>query len=108
MKRKLSFVCFSIVLGFLLTNCGPSAKEFKEKRVSDLIRVSDSLVMTTGISNKLNLSTRTPDDKKFIKTAETKFMVSNAPWLTAGSCLSIFLFSCSGSGGSLCWPPVES
>ena len=77
MKRKLSFVCCSIVLGFLLTNCGPSAKEFEEKRVSDSTRVSDSLAMTMGISNELNLSTRTPDDKKFIKTAETKFMVSN-------------------------------
>ncbi len=77
MNRKLSVACISIVLGFLLTNCGPSAKEIEEKRESDSTLVADSLAMVMGISNELNLSTRTPDDKKFIKTAETKFLVNN-------------------------------
>jgi hypothetical protein len=77
MNRKLSIICTTIISGFLLTYCGPSAKEFEEKRVSDSIRVSDSLAMISNISNELNLSTKTPDDKQFIKTAETKFLVSN-------------------------------
>jgi len=77
MNKKVSFACASVVLGLILTNCGPSAKEFEEKRVADSIRVADSLAMVNGLSNELNLSTRTPGDKKFIKTAETKFLVKN-------------------------------
>ena len=75
MNKKLSLAFLTIVVGYLLTNCGPSAKEFEEKAISDSIKDADSLAMV--LSNKLNLNTRTSDDKKFIKTAEAKFLVNN-------------------------------
>jgi hypothetical protein len=60
-----------------LTSCGPSSKELEEKRVADSAGLAVSLDKQNGINNELNLSTRTPNDKKFIKTAETKFLVNN-------------------------------
>lgn len=77
MTRKLSFICTTIVLGAFLSGCGPSSKELEEKRVADSLGVADSLAKTSYLNNELNLSTRTPNDKKFIKTAETKFLVNN-------------------------------
>lgn len=77
MTKKLSLIFAALISALLLTNCGPSAKEFEEKRVADSILVSDSLARAGGISSELNLSTRTPGDKQFIKTGETKFLVSN-------------------------------
>jgi hypothetical protein len=76
MTRKLSFICATIVIGFFLSGCGPSAKEIEEKRMADSTGIADSLAKL-GVVSELNLSTRTPDDKKFIKTAETKFLVHN-------------------------------
>jgi hypothetical protein len=60
-----------------LTGCGPSAKEFEEKRVADSAGVADSLAMRQSAMSDLNLSIRTPAEKKFIKTAETQFQVNN-------------------------------
>ena len=77
MIQKLSILCTAIFLGFLMTNCGPSSREMETKRIADSVSVADSLAMRQGISNELSLSTRTPKDKKFIKTAETKFRVKN-------------------------------
>ena len=65
------------LFALLLTGCGPSAKEFEEKRVADSVGVADSLAMRQGEMSELNLSTRTPAEKKFIKTAETQFLVNN-------------------------------
>lgn len=77
MTKKLSFFYTSIVLGICLSSCGPNAKNIEERRMADSIGVADSLAKTSYLNNGLNLSTRTPNDKKFIKTAETKFLVNN-------------------------------
>jgi hypothetical protein len=74
---KLSFICTIIAGITFLSSCGPGVKEIEERRIADSIGVADSLAKTSYLENELNLSTRTPDDKKFIKTAETKFLVNN-------------------------------
>ncbi|MGA2822216.1 MAG: DUF4349 domain-containing protein [Bacteroidales bacterium] len=67
----------TILLAILLSACGPSAKEHEEKRIADSTRVADSLAGVQKSMNDLNLATKTPAEKKFIKTAETKFLVGN-------------------------------
>jgi hypothetical protein len=76
MNRILLFASTAMV-AFLIAGCGPSAKELEEKRTADSTVVADSLAKRLGIANELNLSTRTPGDKQFIKTAETRFLVDN-------------------------------
>ena len=91
MKNILPFPTTILVLLFLLSACGPSAKEYEGKRISDSVRVADSLAMNQSeqqkltdaaagkpdLSNDLKLSTKTPAGKQFLKTAETKFRVGN-------------------------------
>ncbi len=77
MTRHLTSICTTIIFGLLLMSCGPGAKEMESRRIADSVLVADSLVMRPFISKDLSLSTRTPNDKKFIKTAETKFLVGN-------------------------------
>jgi hypothetical protein len=77
MTKKRLLIFATLLSGQILTNCGPSSKEIEEKRIADSTLVSDSLTKTGGIYNVLNLSTRTPGDKQFIKTGETKFLVRN-------------------------------
>ena len=77
MPNPQSIISKTILLAVLLSACGPSAKEHEEKRVADDTRVADSLAMAQGTLNNLNLATKTPAEKKFIKTAETKFLVGN-------------------------------
>ena len=77
MNRTLFFILTPIFLGILLTNCSRPVKEMEEKRVADSVGVADQLAGQNAVSNELSLTTRTPADKKFIKTAETKFMVGN-------------------------------
>jgi hypothetical protein len=77
MKNTPVLFATAIVMGFMLASCGPSMKEKEAKRVADDTRVADSIAKVQGSMNTLNLATRTPDDKQFIKTAETKFRVKN-------------------------------
>jgi hypothetical protein len=91
MKKRITLFYLIVFIGVLVTSCGPSAKEHESKRVADSTRLADSLAMVqarlqrnadsitkNGSNiNELNLSTKTPKDKKFIKTAETKFLVKN-------------------------------
>lgn len=77
MKRLFSSAILILISIFLFLSCGPSAKEMEEKRVADDTRTSDSLAMEQSIAKNLSLNTNTPKDKKFIKTAETKFRVQN-------------------------------
>jgi hypothetical protein len=77
MTKKLTIFGTIIILGLLLTSCGPSAKEKEARRIADLTTVTDSLAKLQSSLNVLNLTTRTPGNKKFIKTAETKFLVNN-------------------------------
>ncbi len=77
MPNPQSIISKTILLAVLLSACGPSAKEHEEKRVADDIRVADSLAAVQKSMNELSLATKTPAEKKFIKTAETKFLVGN-------------------------------
>ena len=77
MPNPQSIISKTIFLAVLLSACGPSAKEHEEKRIADSTRVADSLAIAQGTLNNLNLATKTPAEKKFIKTAETKFLVGN-------------------------------
>lgn len=77
MKTKLTIFCSMTILGFILTSCGPSAREKEAKRIADNTAEADSIAKSQSSINTLNLATRTPNDKKFIKTAETKFLVKN-------------------------------
>jgi len=77
MPNPQSIISKIILLAALLSACGPSAKQYEEKRIADNTRVADSLSMVQKSMNELNLATKTPAEKKFIKTAETKFLVGN-------------------------------
>ena len=76
MNSKLLFAGAAILVAGLLPGCGPSAKEKEIFRVDDSTRVADCL-SRPGLVDELKLGTRTPEDKKFIKTAETKFLTGN-------------------------------
>jgi len=77
MTSHLTSICKIIGIGLFLTSCGPSAKEIESKRMADSVLVADSISKKPSISKDLSLTTRTPNDKKYIKTAETKFLVGN-------------------------------
>ena len=76
MKSKILLAGAVILVAGLFSGCGPSAKEKEILRVDDSTRVADSM-SRPGLVNELKLGTRTPADKKFIKTAETKFLTGN-------------------------------
>jgi hypothetical protein len=87
--KKLTFFILSAFLLFALVSCGPSKKEKEsalEKASQDSInaaveaqRQADSFAAYSGpeLAKDVNLNTKTPKDKKFIKTAEVKFKVNN-------------------------------
>lgn len=77
MTRFLQSIFTTAILVSLLAGCGPSAREVEQRRIADSVLVADSLAKQISINKNLSLSTRTPNDKKFIKTAETKFLVHN-------------------------------
>lgn len=77
MLNPRSIISKTFLLAVLLSACGPSAKEIEEKRITDNTRVADSLAAVQKSMNELSLATKTPAEKKFIKTAETKFLVGN-------------------------------
>jgi hypothetical protein len=75
MTGKLSLISITIFLGVLATSCGPSASEKEKNRIADSIVSGNSLARQNN--NTLDLSTNTPDNKRFCKTAETKFLVND-------------------------------
>jgi hypothetical protein len=77
MTSYLKSIFTTILIGLVLTSCGPSAREMEKNRIDDSTKVAESLAKQNLISKNLSLSTRAPNDKKFIKTAETKFLVRN-------------------------------
>ena len=85
MRHILLFFVFA---GFFLVNCGPSAEDkAKEQAKFDSIQADsvrkvheDALVATSQgatLASNINLNTKTPSDKKMIKTADLKFKVNN-------------------------------
>jgi len=91
MKNLYYLIAKTLFLVILISSCGPSAKEKESKRIADDTRVADSMALIianqqrvadstakgSGDMNKLDLTTKAPPEKKFIKTAETKFLVGN-------------------------------
>jgi len=75
MTGKLSLISITIFLSVLATSCGPSASEKEKNRIADSIVSGNSLARQNN--NTLDLSTNTPDNKQFSKTAETKFLVND-------------------------------
>ena len=91
MKSTFAFILISLILIAGISSCGPSAKEKEAYRIADNTREADSMALVmahqqrvadstakgSGDMNKLDLKTKAPTEKKFIKTAETKFLVGN-------------------------------
>lgn len=75
MTGKLSLISITIFLSVLAISCGPSASEKEKNRIADSIASGNSLARQNN--NTLDLSTNTPDNKRFSKTAETKFLVND-------------------------------
>lgn len=77
-----------LVLGFisciLVSSCNSAARRelmVKDSLLKDSIMM-DSLKQTASLATNINLSTKTPADKKFIKSAELKFKVGNVLFST--------------------------
>jgi hypothetical protein len=88
-KIHLIFTIGSIIV---CASCGPSAVEREAQRIADSSMMGDSLARVQAeqqrlaeiaptenptLANNISLNTKTPVDKKLIKTAELKFKVGN-------------------------------
>lgn len=78
MKTYLLF----LVISFLIISCGPKASEMEARRIADSTLMSDAInrpnnMKESEIVEQVNLNTKTPEGKKFIKTASLKFKVDN-------------------------------
>lgn len=71
-----------LVSSLILTNCGPSAKQMEEQRIADSTIMADSLANNPTLATSIDLNTKTPSDKKFIKTCDLKFKVNNVLYST--------------------------
>ena len=63
--KKLAFILVIAVVA-LMTSCGPSAKEKEAKRISDSIRVADSMAVVQAQQQ------RTADSIAFVQAAQKK------------------------------------
>jgi hypothetical protein len=61
----------------LFTSCGPNAEMKRAEMIADSATVSDSITGNATLAENIDLSTKTPDEKKFIKTCALKFKVNN-------------------------------
>ena len=78
-----------IILPLCLSNCGPSAEKMEAQKAADKSRLADSVSLVQAeleektdaneptLAKDINLNTKTPSDKKLIKTSELKFKVNN-------------------------------
>lgn len=73
---------FNLLLILFLTNCGPSAEEMSNEQARFDELKADSISKTATLAENIDLNTSTPNDKKFIKTAELKFKVNNVLFST--------------------------
>jgi hypothetical protein len=92
-----NLILFGFIACFLLSNCsGPSAEELKKQPQMDSIKKADEIAKIEAEAKRLadqsnqkeelakdvKLNTKTPSDKKLIKTAELKFKVKNVHYST--------------------------
>jgi hypothetical protein len=83
--KKLNIVfrfVLMIAIPIGLINCGPSAEQLEAQRISDSGQLDKALSENPTLAKDIKLSTKTPSDKKLIKTAELKFKVKNVPTAT--------------------------
>ena len=66
----------------IFANCGPRAEELEAQRMADSTKVADSLVNNPTLAKDIDLKTKTPADKKFVKTCDLKFKVNNVLYST--------------------------
>lgn len=77
MKQKLRLGSFLITI-LLFSQCGPSSSELKRKQSAEMVAVNDSLIPPPPtLATNISTNTKTPDGKKFIKTATARFKVNN-------------------------------
>lgn len=70
-------ILFGLMTSLILASCGPSAEELETQRNADSAMLADSLASIPTLAKDVSLNTKTPNDKKFIKTADLKFKVNN-------------------------------
>ena len=88
MKKRLLYL--AIIPFFICNACSPSAEEMSAQSIADSTLLADSLAKVQAeqerlgdvsaepsLANDISLKTKTPADKKLIKTAEIKFLVVN-------------------------------
>jgi len=79
-----------IAICLILTNCGPSAeqKAFEQKTFeahkeeSDSLKRADAAPPNPAPAKEIKLTTNAPVERKFVKTADLKFKVSNTQFAT--------------------------
>ncbi|NVO03372.1 MAG: DUF4349 domain-containing protein [Bacteroidetes bacterium] len=79
-----NILLIGLFMSFLFINCSPSAQEKSKKESAskdslayDANAKAESSQMGDSIAHDVSLSTATPKEKKFIKTADLKFKVKN-------------------------------
>jgi hypothetical protein len=77
MKMKIATSVVLFLALALFTQCGPGAKQMEEQNAEKAVTASDSIASRASEMNDLDISFRAPEGKKFIRTAETKFRVSD-------------------------------
>lgn len=75
--KKIFVVALAFVSMLILSNCGPRADELAEKAQADMDARPDSTKQVQTLAEIVNLSTQTPDGKKFVKSSELRFEVKN-------------------------------
>lgn len=71
-----------LIICLIMTNCGPGANQLELQRMDDSTIRTDSSAKIPALANHIDLNSKTPSDKKFIKTAELKFKVNNVLFAT--------------------------
>jgi hypothetical protein len=87
-KFKIFFGLFFLILVIAaMIACSKAANEkapemLNGDRSNEAIAITDSVVPNPTLAKEFNVSTKTPSDKKFIKTVEIKFRTNNVLYTT--------------------------
>jgi hypothetical protein len=74
MKR---YLLLPVSILFLFTACQQAARKSLAHDAAEAFIVADSIPANAELAERIDMSTKTPADKQFIKTGEMKFKVSN-------------------------------
>jgi hypothetical protein len=67
---------------FLIVGCGPSAEEISNEQARMDSLKKDSIAMTETLAENIDINSKTPEGKKFVKSANLKFKVKNVLYAT--------------------------